>query len=205
MRNTGSYNPTTGGAGQGIGQFIGSLFGQSPQDAFSQAASAIPKDLEKYLGPYSQMGQDMLPQLQQLFGGLSTDPQGLYNKIAGGYTQSPGYQNQLHQALTAANNAASAGGMAGTPLAQQNAAQSAQNVSSEDFNNYMRSVLGLQGQGLSGLSNLENIGFQGSQGMAKEMTSYDLAQAMMNASGAQNQKDQFGKLGGAVGSLAGFI
>jgi len=48
----------------------------------------------------------------------NNDPDGLYSKLGQGYKESPGYQFKLKQAMMAGDNAAAAGGMAGTPQHQ---------------------------------------------------------------------------------------
>ena len=151
------------------------------------------------------MGQQMIPQLQQEYGQLTSDPGAIYNQMVSGYTQSPGYQYQYGQSQKAANQASAAGGMAGTPASQTSAAQAAENVSSGDFNNYMSSLMGLYGQGLSGQQGLETQGYGAAGQITQGLTSYEESQAQMAAAQAQSQQNKGAGFLGTVGALAGFI
>ena len=68
---------------------------------------------------------------------MVNDPNALYSKFGQGFQQSPGYKFQVDQATNAANSAASAGGMLGTPAEQQQLAGTVGGLANQDFYNYM--------------------------------------------------------------------
>jgi len=195
----------------GLGAGLGSMFfgGGNPYDDAKGFYDQIPDILKKYLGPYSEMGMKMGGDLSSQLSGLMNDPAGMMNKFGSSYQQSPGYQFQYGQAMNAANNAAAAGGMAGTPQHQQQAAQLATNMANQDYNNYLGNVMGMYGHGLQGAQGMYNTGAQAGSSLA-EM----LAQSLMNqgnmayagtASHNQAMGDMFGNLFGGAASIASFL
>jgi len=71
------------------------------------------------------------------------DPSGFINKLLGDYNQSDWAKNLTHQSTNAAVNAASASGLSGsTPLTQQ-IQQNAGKIASEDQNQWLQNVLGI--------------------------------------------------------------
>lgn len=221
----------------GVASGLGSLFmggGKNPYDAASSFYNRIPGAVSPYYSPYQQAGQNALGQLQgqygQLTGGLNglqgqysslmNDPSGMYNKLASGYHQSPGFQFQMGQGMNAANNAAAAGGMAGSPQHQQQAATMAEGLANQDFGNYMDRSMNLYGQGLQGNQGLYNSGLQGLQGlnsqgfnandqMARIMADMLSQQGQMKFAGqaAQNQSQGqgWGDMFGGIASMLPFL
>lgn len=232
--------------GQNIGSGIGNLLNYAmlrgapkptnPANSAMPFFNQIPAQLQQYLNPYAQMGQGAMGQMQgqvgQLLGGLGplqqqysqlmSDPTAMMNKIGAGYTQSPGYQQALKQSLQAANQSAAAGGMAGTPMAQTNAADIAQQMASRDYGNYMQNALSQYGTGLQGASGLYGAGLQGLSGMNQMGygASSNLAESLANALASQGNLAfsgnaiqnmmkqgqagaQAGALSGGIGSLLG--
>jgi hypothetical protein len=188
-----------------IGGLVGGLFGGggNPADAASPYLQQIPGYVHQYMDPYIKGGLKDYGTLQQQFGQLVSDPHAMYNKLAAGYQQSPGYQYQVDQATQAANRAAAAGGQLGSGAEQTALAQRVSGIANQDFGDYMNRMQGLYGQGLQGLSGLNQMGFQAS-GMAMD----DLTRALMNQAnlayaGQANQNQRAGGIGGAIGSLIG--
>lgn len=71
------------------------------------------------------------------------DPSGFVNNLMSGYSQSPWAKNQQNAATRAATNFGSANGLTGsTPLMQQ-AQQTAGQISSQDQNQWLQHVLGI--------------------------------------------------------------
>lgn len=165
----------------------------------------ISGQLHSAYDPYIHAGQQAMGQMQGMegqYGSMANDPTGLMSSIGSHYKQSPGYQAALHQALQAAGSSAAAGGMAGTPMAQHNAASLATNMANRDYNNYMQTALGLHQQGLAGktgiLGNLYHGGFAASQGLASGLGSMDMSKASLShaqeSDDAQTQQKMFGQM-----------
>lgn len=198
-----------GSALTGIGAGLGDLFGgyQNPANAAMPYLNNIQQQLPGYFQPYMQAGQNALGPLQQQYSSLMSNPAGMMNQIGAGYHQSPGYQFQLQQGENASNQAAAAGGMGGTPMAQYNSGQFASGLANQDYYNYMKQALGQYGMGLQGEQGLAGLGYQASSGLGEDMATLAGAQAQLAYSGQQNQNEQqgggWGSLLGGLGSLIG--
>lgn len=201
----------TAGAG-GIGAGLAGMFmdgGKNPYDAGKNYYDKIPGTIKPYFDPYINAGHNAMDVTQGQYGSLINDPSGMFNKFANGYQKSPGFDWQMNQGMNAANNAAAAGGMAGSPQHQQQAATMAEGLANQDFYNYMSHVLGLYGTGLQGEQGISTTGYQASDQLAG-----GLANSLMNqgntafaGQAAQNksQGDMWGNLFGGAATLAAFL
>src|SRR5258708_30443296 len=142
---------------------LGSLFSGLFTDAGSPYSSAM-GPYSQWMGkaadvqqPWLQAGQQGLGNYQNWLSGMQ-DPTAFINKTMNNYQQSPWAQNLQNQAIRSGQNAASAGGLAGsTPFAQQ-LQQNATNISSQDQNNWLQNVLGINTQYGSGQAGLAGMG-----------------------------------------------
>lgn len=177
---------------------------RDPFDAFrGSSLDRIPEYLEKYMGPYNQAGMNALPGLQDQYGKLLNNPGDFMNKMGANYQQSPGFKFALEQAMQGGNNAAASGGMAGSPMHQQQNMQMATNLANQDYNNWIQRAMGLYGRGLSGQENLYNVGAHAGQGMGEDLSQYLMSKEMMKyANNANNDQFWNGLIGAGVG-LAG--
>lgn len=233
------FNTNYASEGAGIGGMIGNglfnLFGnKNPADAAMPYLDKIPGTISPYYAPYigagtNAIGQEQgqfkqllsnLPNIQTQFNQLTSDPSQIYNKFGAGYQKSPGYQFELQEGLNAANNAAAAGGMLGTPAHQETATSFATNLASKDFNDYLTHILGLYGTGLQGQQSLYGAGLNGVEGLGQlgYNASNDLATNLANvlqsqsnlayAGQANENQSHGGGLGSifsGLGALAGFL
>lgn len=220
----------------GVGDLLGAgLVGygmsqyQNPADTAMPYMNQIPGELQQYFNPYIQAGNNALPVLQGQYGSLlgqlpglqsqygmlMNNPGAVMNKIGQGFQQSPGYQFQVNQALGAANRAAAAGGMLGSPMEQQTIAGRVNGLANQDYYNYLNHGLslyntGLQGSanlygaGLSGEGNLARMGYGAASNLGEDLASALMSQSQLAYAGATNQNEaQQGALGGIGGLLAG--
>lgn len=150
------FGPSMGG---GIGGFIGGLFGDSGkpyEDAMDQYREWA-KKAENTQNPFLQAGTGAIGDFQKWLNGMQ-DPSGFINKLMGQYQESPWAKYMQQQGVRAGQNAASASGMIGsTPFAQQ-LQQNAENISSQDMQNWLGRVLGINTQYGGGLNNLMGYG-----------------------------------------------
>lgn len=182
--------------GLGIGAGIGAL-GAFGQHSLAGAANPYLQQAGQYYAPYMQAGQAMLPGLESQYGQLTGDPAAMLARFGAGYQQSPGYQAQVSAALRSANQAAAAGGMAGSPAEQQALAGRVSGITAQDYQNYLQNVLGLYGQGLGGMGGLAGMGLQAAGGAA------DVAKTQAQLAYAeQMRRNQAG--GGLFGGIGGF-
>lgn len=198
------------GAGvAGIGGGLYNIFG--PKAGISQEANKylnqIPGAMKPYYQPYMGAGQNALGQLMGQYGQLTGSTGDVYNKLAGGYQESPGFKQQLQKAMGAAGSAQAAGGMLGTPASTMQSANIASDIASKDFGDYMSRMMGLYGTGLQGLSGINQMGYDASTGYGN-MLGNVLGQqgqygAMEQAMRNQQRGQGFGQLFGGLGTLAG--
>lgn len=220
------------GGGLGAGLAGGLFGGGDPYKKANKYWGQIPERTQPFYDPYINAGKDALGKLQgeygsllggrgdlqSQFGQLMNDPTGLINKIGSQYQESPGFQWQMKQGMNAANNAAAAGGMAGSPQHQQNAQEVATGLANQDYQNFLNQGLGLYGQGLQGNLGLYGMGLQGMGGLnqmgygASDQMARIIAdmlsqqgQGAFAGQAAKNQQrgDMFGSLLGAGAKMFG--
>jgi len=187
--------------------FLGGLFGDSGQpyqDAMNQ--------YEKYgkMGadtqqPWMQAGQQAIPQYQQWLQ-QQQNPSQFINNQMNQYQQSPWAQFQMKQGQNAANNAASASGLVGSTPYMQASQDYARNISSQDMNQWLQNVLGVNTQYGQGQQNL----MTGGQNASNALTSLygkmgdQMGEQAYNKSAA-GQNDWWNMLGGAAQIGAMFL
>lgn len=180
------------------------------------------------MGQYGQLTGG-LPGLQEQYGQLMQDPSGMLAKMGAGYQESPGYKRSKYEAEQSALNAAAAGGMAGSPMHQQYAADISEQLANRDYENYLSRVLGLYVQGLGGAQQLGQLGLGMGMGLEQEgletglglgkigagaaigfgedIGSYLAQQQMMNfmkeQAGKKKSSDLWSSLLGALGTAGG--
>lgn len=166
----------------------------------------IPGYLKQYYSPYINAGLGELPSLQSNYGALTSNPGGFINSMGKSFQQSPGYQFQTSQALGAANRAAAAGGMVGSPQEQQNIAGVTNSLANQDYYNYLNHSMNAYGMGLQGEQGLYNTGFEASNDLASSLAQSLMSQANLNYAGQINQNQQMGGgLGFAASSAGSFF
>lgn len=145
-----------GNIGSDLSEFLGGFFGDS-SDPFKDAMKQYEEWANKAQGvqnPFLKMGTAAIPQFRQWLAHMK-DPSGFINQLMGGYQESPFAKYEQEQAMRAAQNLGSvgdtsAGGAGSTPLTQF-AQQNARNISSQDLNQWLQNVLGVNTQYGAGL------------------------------------------------------
>lgn len=202
-----SFNPMTLGAG------IGSLFGASKADWTNPATDAmkylnqVPGTIKPYYQPYINAGQQALGSLQSQYQQLLNNPTAMFQNWGKQFQQSPGFQFSVDQATKAANQAAAAGGMAGTPQEQAELAKTVTGLADQDYYNYLDRIMGLYGQGLGVAQGINQMGYGASNELAQSLANNLGSQSQLSYAGtnAQNQYNaqQAAEKGGGWGSLIG--
>jgi hypothetical protein len=143
-----------GGHLAGIGQILSGLFGDSGapyRDAMKQYEKWGQKG-QDVQNPFLNMGKGAIPQYQEWLQSQK-DPSGFINNLMNGYQESPWAKYQQDQSARRFGNAGSASGMTGsTPLAQFEQ-QGMHDISSQDMNQWLSHVLGINTQYGQGLGN----------------------------------------------------
>lgn len=175
----------TTGPGLAIG-FM-NLFNKDPAKEANKYLKQIPGTVKPYYNPFIQSGQRQLPQLEEQYGNLVSNPGDILSKIGSGYQKSPGFDFAMQQALQGAHHAAAAGGMAGSPAAQQESMSLAGNLANRDYQDYIKEALGLYGTGLAGEQGLATSGMNMSDQLAKLLAGTLGSQASAGYAGAANR------------------
>lgn len=185
------------GIGGGLGTAFGGIAGLMGKDPYKDAINQLKQSegtYSKYYNPYLNRGEDASQSLHEMYKNLLGNPGDQYNKLAQGYQQSPGYQFALNQALQASGNEAAAGGMSGSPMAQQQAMGVAQGMASKDFQDYMNRVTGLFGAGLSGQQDESKMGWDASKSLADNLVSLQQQQAKLGIEQQQNKSNNWANI-----------
>ena len=197
----------TGAAGIGGGLY--NIFGKGPNlsGEANKYLSQIPGTMQPYYQPYMTAGQNALGQLTGQFNQLTGSTGDIYNKLAGGYQQSPGYQSAMQEAMRAVGNQAAAAGLAGSPAAQVSAAEYGGKLAQQDFGDYMTRMMGLYNTGLQGLSGINQMGFNANTdygNMLGNILGQQAQYGVLDKSMRNQQRGQgIGQLFGGLGMLAG--
>jgi hypothetical protein len=201
-----NFSPEEGLAGgSSLGGWIASLFGHDPFSAAGKYFDQIPGVYNKAFSPYMHEGEQDLPYLHSQYQQMLEDPSGFLAKIGAGYKASPGYQYKVNEATRAANQAAAAGGMLGSPAEQASLASRVNGIASQDYNDYLDRALGVNKTGLGGVQGLENQGFGATQDYARSLADYLQSRASMAGAQTGYQNQQLQNAGGMLGGLAGIF
>ena len=197
---------------------LGTLFGQgmglgrednwqNPADAAMPYLQQIPGQMHDQYDPYVNAGQSALPTMQNQYNSLINYPGAKMNAICQSYHKSPGFYFELQKALEAGKHAAAAGGMAGSPMHEYQAMQTATGLANQDFNQWLSQALGMYGKGLGGEESLYGTGANASNNLA-QMIAQTLASqgetAFYGADAYNKHNDQLNKDEGSFfGTLGG--
>lgn len=188
-----------------LGGYLGSMFGPNPYEEAGKQMGQIPGILHHYYDPYVQEGQRDIGALHGEYGRLMGDPGGFVARMGSGFKADPGYKYAVDQATGAANRAAAAGGMLGSPEEQANLASRIAGMAGQQYGDYYNRVRNAYGAGLQGMGNLERQGFGAAQGMGTSLADYLASRAKLAQAQAESGRQQQAGLGATFGSLAGLI
>ncbi len=190
----------------GLGGVLGGLFGGSDKpygDAMKQFQKYATKS-EKIQNPFLQAGHSAVTDMQRWLQGM-LNPTAFINKTMGDYQESPYAKYLQDQTTKAGINAASAGGLVGsTPFAQQ-MQQNAAGIASQDMQNWLQNVLGINTQYGQGQQYLSGMG----QNAANALTGLYGNMGQLMGEGAYGQRagrnQDFANLLGGGLKLGGHI
>jgi hypothetical protein len=212
-------NPYAKAGTNALGSILGYSSYQNPADAAMPYLNQIQSTITPYYQPYidagqkalgnmQNVGQWLLPQMQSLI----SNPAGFMNQMGSQFQQSPGYQYNVQQSTNAANQAAAAGGMVGSPAEQQSLAQDISGMANQDYYNYLDHILKIYSGGMKGLGGMgkfaENIygtGFNASNELAQSLANALMSQARMQMAGTMGSNESTGGLIGGLTSAVGSL
>lgn len=195
------------GALSGAGGLFGGLFGNSgtPYDKAMDQYKEWGEKARQTQQPFLDAGHGAIGDYQEWLQGQK-DPSGFINNLMGQYQESAYSQYLQRQSLRAGQNAASASGLSGsTPLFQQ-MQQNSGNIASQDMNQWLQNVLGINTQYGQGQNNL----MTGGQNAANSLTNMygDMGKSMAEQAYNKEQSKQNGfwnTIGGGLGLIGSFF
>lgn len=137
----------------GLSQFLGGQFGNSgkPYEKAGQAYMPFFQEAKGYQNPFFNFGKQGMEGMSNWLSSMK-DPSGFINNQMNNYQESPWAKYMQDQAMKAGQNAGSATGLTGsTPLMQQ-MQQNAGGIASQDMNQWLQNVLGINSQYGQGLN-----------------------------------------------------
>lgn len=175
-----------------------------PSREAGKSLDRIPGETNQYSQPFYDSGKNQLPQLNDIYKQMMSDPNKLMEMLGGGYKESPGYQWNLKQGQAAMTNANAAGGMLGTPQHEQMAGEMATGLASQDYQKFMDHIMGLFTGGVTGSQSMASQGQQAGSDMASRIQKYLTDQATLKYTGQQSRNDTISSLiGGGMKLLGG--
>lgn len=184
-----------------VGQILGGLFGNSGapyKDAMKEYEKAygMGRDIQN---PFMQYGQNAMPQMSEWLSGMK-NPSGFINNLMGQYSESPWAKFQQDQSSRRFGNAGSASGMTGSTPLLQFQQQNMHDISSQDMNQWLQNVLGVNTQYGQGLSNQIGIGQNAANALTNLAGQFgnNMAEAAYGQRAGRNQ-DRMGIISGLFG------
>lgn len=201
------YNPRTANFASGLTGILGGLFGNSgapynkAMDQYRQWATVA----QNTQNPFYNAGTGAIPNYQNWSQSMQ-DPSSFINNLMGQYQESPHSRYLQQESMRAGQNAASAGGLMGsTPLMNQ-LQQNSANISSQDMNNWLQTVLGINNQYGQTQQNLMAMGANSANALTNLFG--DMGKQMGEGaygSEAGNQQDRWNFGGGLSKILSMFL
>lgn len=181
----------------------------NPADSAMPYLNEVPGTVTPYYNPYINLGKGAARVSAPVYYQQVTNPQGYYNNIMSGYSQSPAEQYNQQQLLAQQAGTAAAGGFSGTPYDQQQQAATTNGLLAQDQQQYYKNVTGAQNQGLNAGMHYYDTGYQASNTLAQLLGANLAAQAglsykgtawqdQMNAQKNNNLLSTAGAVGGGV-------
>ncbi len=185
--------------GSGLGSLFGGLFGNSGS-AYDKNQQWL-QQAQNAQQPYANAGQGAIGDYQKWLQSQQ-DPSKFINDQMGNYQESPWAKNLQQQSMNAGQNAASASGLMGSSPLMQQLQQNAGTISSQDQNQWLQNVLGINTQYGQGQQNLMN----GGQNAANSMGNI-FGQMGENAynKDASRQNNFWNMMGGAGSMIGSFL
>lgn len=192
---------------------LDSIFGKkgssNPASDASPYLDQIPGMGTGQLSPYINSGLQSGANAKTAFDFMTSDPTGFLDMLMKGYKTSEGYNFKKDLLTKELGNTAAAGGVAGTPYDQLNQGSAVQGLLSEDMQQYLSNLLGINKTGLEGETGIANRGFGASEDLLSLLQGNANQKAGLAFNSAQqNNADKsglFNMIAKALGAGAGAI
>jgi len=195
---------------------LSKLFGgggdNSPSGAAQPYTSQIPGVAHEGYDRSIGRGRTADAGLDNEYTSMMNDPQAFMNHIMENYKPSEGYQTQKNELMNTMGNTSAAGGIAGTPMDQQNQAQGVQGLLSKDMQEYLANIMGIHDKGVAGEQGVSDRGYD-AQGRLTDTLGNSLnqqggmafqEQQQQNKDANERQNSMWSIFGKALGAGGGF-
>lgn len=190
--------------------FLSKLFGgpkANPMGEANNYLNQIPGIAHEGYDTYIEEGKNAGGKAQGAYDELMNDPTGFINKLMEHYETSKGYNAQKDLLTSELSNTAAAGGVAGTPLDQQNQGTAIQGLLSKDMQQFLENALGVYNRGLGGQETVAQRGYDASGKLTDALGTNLTTQGTLgfqNASQKNSDRNSWFKtlsqaLGGGIG------
>lgn len=188
----------------GLGGLLGGLFGDSgkPYDAAMRQYQQYGQQATNEQQPYSQAGKQGLSDYQNWLNGQK-DPSGFINNLMGQYQESPYAKYLQQQSLNTGQNAASASGLMGSTPMMQQLQQNSNNIASQDQNQWLQNVLGINTQYGEGQNNLRQGGQQAANSLSNLYNQQGQQMGEQTYNKEASRQNSNANMWGGLGSLLG--
>lgn len=145
---------------------LDSIFGKQsdPGAAANSFWGQIPQIGQNYYNQYINTGNQAQNNARWQYEAM-LDPKAFLNNLMSGYKTSEGYNFKKDLLTKEMSNTANAGGIAGTPVDQLGQTSAVQGLLSEDMQQYLSNLLGIQKTGLEGEQGIANKGFESTKNL----------------------------------------
>ncbi len=186
----GPWGALIGGVGGGLlGGFTGGRGGKEEDDYMKKVHEYMDKARgagHEYYDPYVTKGRESEGILSDEYK-KQLNPTSFIDEIMKHYGQSAGSQYKMNQLTKGIGNTAAAGGFSGTPTHQQAYAQTANDMLSQDEQEYLQNALGVYGQGIQGEQGFYNKGYDASSSLADLLGGSYASEAGLEYQGGQDK------------------
>lgn len=193
---------------------MGIFSSSNPADAAMPYITQAQDETRRNYQPYIKHGNDAYdsyaPNSQQ----MASHPVDYYNSLINQYQESPGYKSQLEDALGIARNTAAAGGMLGTPYDQVTQGKIGASLRSQDMQQWINNILGIQHEGTGHAEHLYDTGYDATKTMTSDINNMYGQKAQLAFQGDREKNSRFSSivraltgagLGYATGGLSGVV
>lgn len=191
----------------GAASFFGGLFGDSGggYDSAMDEYSRWNKMATSQQQPFYNAGSGAIGNYQSWLDSQK-NPTEFVNQTMQNYNASPYSQYLQQQNIRTGQNAGSASGLSGSTALMQQLQQNANNISSQDMNQWLQNVLGINTQYGQGQQNLMNMGQNSANSLSNLYNTMgtNMGEAAYGKQAGQNQ-DFWNMIGGAGQMFGGLL
>lgn len=138
--------------------------GANPAGMANPYLDQIPQQVGPYYEPFIESGRQASGAVNPIYDRMSTSPGAFIEELMQGYAPSRGYRFKQGEMERSMRNSAAHGGFVGTPYNQQQQGELTQGLLSQDMQQFLANLLGVQQGGLEGQEGRIGRGFQASTG-----------------------------------------